>query len=264
MGTWRQRDRGIGMEYGFHRVLEPAGVVPQAAWRVNSRPELLRPTEVLIDVSRINLDSTGMAQLRSSGEDVGAQLMDIVRLRGKLHNPVTNSGGVLLGTVSAIGSAVGPPGFTPAVGDTLIPLVSTSTLPLHLERVKQICGDQLEVEGTAVFFDGMAYALPRGEFPLAVTLSILDISSIVPQVYRHAAEDQTVLVIGAGKSGAAAMAAIRKAVAHTRIIALDPSRSGQSLGDRPAGSASSAWQPWGFQTSPFGQMPPTLNPCSSR
>ena len=49
------------MEYGFHRVLEPAGVVPQAAWRVNSRPELLRPTEVLIDVSRINLDSTGMA-----------------------------------------------------------------------------------------------------------------------------------------------------------------------------------------------------------
>lgn len=211
------------MEYGFHRVLAPAGVVPQAAWRVDSRPELLKPTEVLIDVSLINLDSTGMAQLRQTGKDIGAQVTEIVRQRGKMHNPVSNSGGVLLGAVREIGPAVGP-GFTARVGDIVIPLVSTSTLPLHLERVKRVSGEQLEVDGTAILFDGMAYAFPPTDISLEVTLSILDISSIVPQVYRHAAGGQSVLVVGAGKSGAAAMAAIRNAAVDACIIALDPNR----------------------------------------
>lgn len=209
------------MDYGFHRVIEPAGVVPQAAWKVDSNPSMLRPTEILIDVSLINLDSTGMAQLQQSGEDVGDQVMEIVHQRGKMHNPVSNSGGVLMGAVREIGPAVGA-GFTPGVGDTIIPLVSTSTLPLHLDRVIAVGGDQLQVKGTAVLFDGMAWALPPADIPLPVTLSILDISSIVPQVYRHISAGQTVLVLGAGKSGAAAMAAIRKVAADARIIALEP------------------------------------------
>jgi L-erythro-3,5-diaminohexanoate dehydrogenase len=209
------------VDYGFHRVIEPAGVVPQAAWKIDSRPVLLQPTEILIDVSRINLDSTGMAQLHQSGQDVGAQVMEIVRARGKMHNPVSNSGGVLMGSVREIGPGVGA-GFTPGVDDAIIPLVSTSAMPLHLERVISVSGDQLEVEGTAVLFDGMAYAIPPADLPLAVTLSILDISSIVPQVHRHVRSGQSVLVLGAGKSGAAAMAAIRKVAPGARIIALDP------------------------------------------
>ncbi len=209
------------MEYGFHRVLEPAGVIPQAAWKVDSRPVLLRPTEILLRVSMLNLDSTGMAQLQRTGRDIGAQVMDIVRERGKMHNPVSNSGGVLVGTVQEIGPAVGS-GFTPSVGDTIIPLVSTSTLPLQLDTIKGITGDQLSVEGTAVLFDGMAYALAPADIKLPVALSILDISSIVPQVYRHIGSGQTVLVLGAGKSGATAMAAIRKVAVGAQVIALDP------------------------------------------
>lgn len=209
------------MEYGFHRVLEPDGVIPQAAWRLDSRPVLLRPTEILLRVSMLNLDSTGMAQLRQAGGEIDAQIMDIVRERGKMHNPVSNSGGVLVGTIKEIGSSVGS-GFRPRVGDEIIPLVSTSTLPLHLEMVKKITGDQLLVEGTAVLFDGMAYALAPADISLPVALSILDISSIVPQVYRHINSRQTVLVLGAGKSGATAMAAIRKAAVGARVIAIDP------------------------------------------
>jgi L-erythro-3,5-diaminohexanoate dehydrogenase len=211
------------VEYGFHRVLEPAGVIPQAAWKVDSSPFLLKGTEILLDVSILNLDSTGMVQLQQSGGDVSSQVLDIVRERGKMHNPVTNSGGVLVGTVREIGPAVGF-GFTPRVRDTVIPLVSTSTLPLHLESVTGIVGDQMSVKGTAVLFDGMAYVLAPTDIELEVALSILDVSSIVPQVYRHISSDHTVLVIGAGKSGATAMAAIRKAAAGARIIALDPDR----------------------------------------
>ena len=209
------------MEYGFHRVVEPAGVIPQAAWKLDASPELLRHTEILLRVSALNLDSTGMAQLQAAGEDIGAQVMGIVHQRGKMHNPVTNSGGVLVGTVQEIGPAVGP-GFTPGIGDTVIPLVSTSTLPLHLDSVTAVSGDQLSVEGTAVLFDGMAYTPAPADFELPLALAILDISSIVPQVHRHVETGQCVLVIGAGKSGAAAMAAIRDAATGVRVIALDP------------------------------------------
>ncbi|MHC5112445.1 MAG: zinc-binding dehydrogenase [Planctomycetota bacterium] len=211
------------MDYGFHRVLEPAGVIPQAAWKLDSRPELLRPTEVLLSVSMLNLDSTGMAQLRQAGGEIGERVMAIVRKRGKMHNPVSNSGGVLVGTVQEIGSTAGS-GFTARVGDIVIPLVSTSTLPLHLDKVTGIHGDQLSVEGTAVLFDGMAYVLAPDDIELPLALSILDISSIVPQVYRHVDSGHTALVIGAGKSGATAMAAIRNSAAGVRIIALDPDR----------------------------------------
>ena len=209
------------MEYGFHRVLNPAGVIPQAAWKLDARPELLAPTEVLLRVSILNLDSTGMAQLHGAGTPVGAQVMDIVRERGKMHNPVSNSGGVLVGTVLEIGPAVGS-GFKGRMGDTIIPLVSTTTLPLHLDAVQGVAGDQLSVQGTAVLFDGMAHTQAPDDIDLPVALSILDISSIVPQVHRHVQPGQTVLVLGAGKSGAAAMAAIRGAAAGARIIALDP------------------------------------------
>jgi L-erythro-3,5-diaminohexanoate dehydrogenase len=208
------------MDYGFHRVLEPVGAIPQAAWKVDSRPVLLRPTETLLDVSLLNLDSTGMAQLCLTGRAVEEQVMEIVGTRGKMHNPVSNSGGVLVGTVREIGSEVSKD-FSPRVGETIIPLVSTSTLPLHLERVISVSGDQLSVQGTAVLFDGMAYTPAPADIPLQTALSILDISSIVPQVYRHISPGQTVLVLGAGKSGAAAMAAIRKAAPDTRVIALD-------------------------------------------
>jgi L-erythro-3,5-diaminohexanoate dehydrogenase len=208
------------MDYGFHRVLEPAGAIPQTARKLDARPELLSPTEILLDVSLLNLDSTGMSQLRSTGRAIEEQVMEIVHTRGKMHNPVSNSGGVLLGTVREIGPEVSRD-FSPRTGDMIIPLVSTSTLPLHLEEIMAVSGDQLSVRGTAVLFDGMAYAAAPADIALPVALSILDISSIVPQVYRHVTPGQTVLVLGAGKSGAAAMAAIRKKAPATRVIALD-------------------------------------------
>ena len=81
------------MNYGFHRVIEPQGAVPQAALRLDKTPTILHPAEILIRVSLLNLDSTGMATLRKRGIDIGEQVLGIVEQRGKLHNPVTSSGG---------------------------------------------------------------------------------------------------------------------------------------------------------------------------
>ena len=48
---------------GLHRVLEPPGVLPQAAWRLDTRPALW-PDEVRIRVERLNLDAASFRQLR--------------------------------------------------------------------------------------------------------------------------------------------------------------------------------------------------------
>ncbi len=209
------------MNYGFHRVIQPSGVIPQAALRVDNTPQIIHPAEILIRVNLLNLDSTGMAQLRSRDIDPVQQIIDIVSQRGKLHNPATNSGGVLVGKIEEIGGGVNPD-FELKPGDTIIPVVSTSTLPLYLHEVGQIKGNQVEVDGQAILFDGMGYSSFPEDFSLPVALSAIDISSIVPQVYRTVKPDQTILVIGAGMSGVSAMAAARKAAPEATIIALDP------------------------------------------
>ena len=47
---------------GLHRVLEPAGVLPQAAWRLDTDPRL-HPDEVRVRVERLNLDAASFRQL---------------------------------------------------------------------------------------------------------------------------------------------------------------------------------------------------------
>jgi len=103
--------------YGWHRVIEPQGVIPQAAKRVINDPRLLDPHEVLIEVRLLNLDSTSMKSIREraaasatadgQGKTSESELiLDIINSRGKMHNPVTDSGGVLVGTVKEIGEAL--------------------------------------------------------------------------------------------------------------------------------------------------------------
>ncbi|HEX2550193.1 MAG TPA: hypothetical protein VHK64_01245, partial [Nocardioidaceae bacterium] len=91
---------------GLHRVLEPEGVLPQAATRLDARPDI-RPDEVRIAIETLNLDAASFRQLAEKhvgdGDAVRAEVLDIVAARGKMQNPVTGSGGMLIGTVDAVG-----------------------------------------------------------------------------------------------------------------------------------------------------------------
>ena len=117
---------------GLHRVLEPRGVLPQAATRLDPRPEIW-PDEVRIDVETLNLDAASYRQLaekhHGDGNAVRAEVLDIVATRGKMQNPVTGSGGMLVGTVAEVGPE-SPLGL--AVGDRVATLVSLSLTPLGL------------------------------------------------------------------------------------------------------------------------------------
>ncbi|WP_324277732.1 hypothetical protein [Blastococcus brunescens] len=124
----RSADRSLGA----HRVLEPRGALPQAALRLDADP-VIGPDEVRIAVQRLNLDAASYRQLWEScggdGDAVRAAVLGIVAARGKMQNPVTGSGGMLIGVVDAVGPE-SPLGLT--VGQRVATLVSLTLTPLRL------------------------------------------------------------------------------------------------------------------------------------
>ena len=147
-------------EYQFKeisRVLEPQNVLPTSAWSVdNSRK--IRPDEIRISIKRIHLEGTSFKQIVNEGhydENGIAQVVtDIVIRRGKLHNPVTSTGGLAYGIVDEIGNEC-PNKERFKVGDKVIINVSLSSLPTYIEKIESVDYgfDQFNVEGYAIVND---------------------------------------------------------------------------------------------------------------
>ena len=214
---------------GLHRVLEPAGVLPQAAFRLDTRRELW-PDEVRVRVERLNLDAASFRQLAAEHGD-GAAVRDavlgIVRSRGKMQNPVTGSGGMLVGTVEEVGER-SPLGLQ--VGDRVATLVSLTLTPLVLED--GLVGwdgrsEQVPTDGYAILFGRSIAARIPDDLPVELALAVMDVCGAPALTARvvggYAAP--VVLVIGAaGKSGSLSLAAARRAGA-SRTIGVVPHRA---------------------------------------
>ena len=84
-----------GNKFGAHRVIEPKGVLPQPAKRVDNTMEIY-DNEILIDVDTLNVDAASFTQIEEAeGGDVqkmARHSLDIIASRGKHHNPDTGSG----------------------------------------------------------------------------------------------------------------------------------------------------------------------------
>ncbi|MFA5786646.1 MAG: L-erythro-3,5-diaminohexanoate dehydrogenase [Actinomycetota bacterium] len=213
--------RADGSPLGVHRVLEPAGVLPQAAYRLDSSAEIW-DCETRLSVERLNLDAASYRQLRdASGGDphaMRAAVAGIVAERGKMHNPVTGSGGMLIGRVDEVGPAF-PAGLTP--GQRVATLVSLTLTPLLIQDISAWDGssEQVPVRAHAILFARSPYALLPSDLPDALCLAALDVCGAPALVSRHTHPGQTVLVVGAaGKSGAFCLVAARAAGAG-RVIA---------------------------------------------
>ena len=89
-----------GNKYGTHRVIEPQGVLTQAAYKIDNNMEIY-DNEVLIDVHTLNIDSASFTEIekRAGGdiEKIKETMMGIVAKAGKHKNPWTGSGGMLIG-----------------------------------------------------------------------------------------------------------------------------------------------------------------------
>ena len=216
--------------YGLHRVIEPQGVLPQQAWRLSTEPGSW-PDEVLVDVERLNLDAASYRQLREehgTPEAVRAAVAGIIEQRGKMHNPVTGSGGMLLGTVRAAGPE-SPLGLKP--GDRIATLVSLTLTPLRItDGLASWSGEseQVPCQGTAILFGRSIAAVLPPDLPDELSLSVLDVCgapALTDRVVREAGSGSSVLVLGGGgKSGSLSLAAARRAGAD-RLVALVPTEA---------------------------------------
>ena len=96
-----------GNKYGTHRVISPKGVLPQPADKLDNNMDEIYDNEILIDVQTLNIDSASFTQIEEqAGGDkakIAEIMLGIVEKQGKHRNPVTGSGGMLLGTVEKIG-----------------------------------------------------------------------------------------------------------------------------------------------------------------
>lgn len=212
----RPRDNPLGAL----RVLSPEGVLPQAADRLDPRLPLYAD-ETLLRVSRLNLDSASFRQLRQScGEDpkaIAAEVLGIVRERGKMQNPATGSGGMLLGEVVELGPRA-PARFHP--GDRIASLVSLTLTPLHLEKILQVQLDtgQIEVEGHAVLFASSPAVRMPEDLPEPAALAALDVCGAPAWVRRIVKPEDRVLILGAGKSGVLCAYAAAQSIAPSSAL----------------------------------------------
>ena len=246
--------------FGLHRVCAPepgepggeATVLPQAAWRLDPDPRI-QPDEVRVRVERLNLDAASFRQLREStgggAADMRAAVLEVITSRGKMHNPVTGSGGMLTGVVAEAGPQ-SPLGLR--AGMRIATLVSLSLTPLAItDGLAAWDGrsEQIPCTGHAILFArSIAVPLPD-DLPGALALAVFDVCGApaltrrVVSAYRAGRgfgdrpagppaagrPGPVVAILGAaGKSGSLSAAAARGAGAAA-IIGVVPSDAEAAL-----------------------------------
>lgn len=212
---------------GAHRVVEPSGALPQPAWKLDNTPMAL-PTETLVRVQALHLDSASFTQITHAcerdTERMRAHIFDIVARRGKMHNPVTGSGGVLLGTIEQLDEVFAAK-HNMAIGDTIVSLTSLSWLPLHLDSISAIHLDRCEVvvDGKAILFRSNPAAKLPHNLPVPIVVAALDVAGAPARVAALAQPGQRVTVLGAGgTAGLLTLCALRQALSSNgQIIAIE-------------------------------------------
>lgn len=194
-----------GCKYGTHRVIGE-NVLPQPAKKINNSMELY-DNEVLIDVQALNIDSASFTQIeeecKHDVEKIKSRILEIVSEKGKMQNPVTGSGGMLIGTIEKIGSDLTGK-MDLEVGDKIATLVSLSLTPLQIDEIVDIKPDidRVEIKGKAILFESGIYAKLPKDMEETLALAALDVAGAPAQTQRLVKEDDSVLVLGAaGKSG---------------------------------------------------------------
>jgi L-erythro-3,5-diaminohexanoate dehydrogenase len=254
----------LARSLGLHRVADTAeassGVLPQAAWRLDPGGSA-GPDEVRIRADRLNLDAASYRQLHDAhggdGAKIRAAVCEIVASRGKMHNPVTGSGGMLTGVVTEAGPQ-SPLGLKP--GDRVATLVSLTLTPLEIhDGLASWDGlsEQVPCDATATLFARSIAAILPDDLPVPLALSVMDVCGAPALTGRVVREWRTrqvaegtgagggpgaggggegarergpvVAILGAaGKSGSLSAAAAREAGAG-QIIGVVPAESEAAL-----------------------------------
>jgi len=177
-----QHGTPLAASLGLYRVFDPgerlAGMLPQAAWRLDSSART-GSDEVRIRVDRLNLDAASYRQISDAsdgdGDAIREAVREIIASRGKMHNPVTGSGGMLTGIVEEVGPD-STLGLKP--GDRVATLVSLTLTPLEIyDNLVRWDGlsEQIPCDGHAILFGRSIAAVLPSDLPVPLALAVMDV-----------------------------------------------------------------------------------------
>jgi len=218
-----------GCKYGTHRVIEPKGTLPQPALKIDNNMTIY-DNELLIDVITLNIDSASYTQIKGAcdkdSKKMREMILSIVEERGKMQNPVTGSGGMLIGKIKEIGQNF--PDKTLKVGDKIATLVSLSLTPLRIDEIINLdpSSDQVDIKGQAILFESGLYAVLPSDIPEKLSLAALDVAGAPAQVERLVKKGNKVCIIGGGgKSGVlCCYEAMKQAGPEGKVIVVEYSK----------------------------------------
>lgn len=186
--------------YGMNRVLEPQHVLPTSAWRLDNTRTIM-PQEIRVDIKRIHVEGTSFKQICMESNDndqrIKQKIMDIVIRRGKLHNPVTDTGGLFYGTVSEIGKEYdNSKGFVP--GEEVVCNASLASVPIYINNIISIdrAFGQIEVEGYAILYDEVPLVRRPEGIPINLLLFAFNESGTLYRITNTAVGKKKFLIVG--------------------------------------------------------------------
>ncbi len=222
--------KGIGEYFGTHRVICPEGLLPQAADKIDNTPDIWS-NEILIDVIALQPTATAFQTIREKCgtdiEKIKEEIMAIVEDRGKFQDPLTKSGGMLIGRVKRIGDAMEGK-VDIKVGDKIATLVSLSLTPLKIYEITDIDLDteQVVCRADAVLFESGIFTKIPNDLGEELSLAVMDVAGAPAQVAMNAKPGDIVAVMGAGKAGLLCLAEARRRVApHGKVVCLEYSEA---------------------------------------
>ncbi|MEW5784395.1 MAG: L-erythro-3,5-diaminohexanoate dehydrogenase [Bacillota bacterium] len=220
--------KGKGEYFGTHRVITPNGLLPQAADKIDNTHDIWS-NEILIDVIALQPTSTAFHTLKEKcGNDIARikeEILSIVESRGKFQDPVTKSGGMLIGKVKQVGADLQGK-IDLNVGDKIATLVSLSLTPLKIYEIIEINLDTEQVfcKADAVLFESGIFTKIPDDLGQELSLAVMDIAGAPAQVAMNAKPGDVVVVMGAGKAGLLCLAEAKKRVApHGKVVCLEHS-----------------------------------------
>lgn len=164
-------------DFGTSRVMEPKGVVPVTAWKMNNS-KAIGPKEVRIRLEMVHVEWDSFSQICSHcGYDttrIKARIMQIIEERGKLHNPYTGSGGLFMGTVEEIGSEVVLDGIKE--GDRVFSQSTLAGIPMHIDSIENIDFNygQISCRGYVICFEATSLVKYSGAVSAKYLLTAID------------------------------------------------------------------------------------------
>jgi L-erythro-3,5-diaminohexanoate dehydrogenase len=219
----------LGDRFGGHRVLEPKGALPKAATQLDNQTPPF-DNEIGIRVTALHITATSFNRMWKEAHQEREKfipiLNSIINQYGKCQDPVTGSGGVLMGKVDFIGSALN---VDLQVGDAISSMVSLAMTPLRLNHIGEIKPElgQVEVDGHAILFESGLWAKLPEDLPEHLALMALDVAGAPAYAAKHVHAGQRVLVIGGGKAGLLTLHEAKKRIGVTGQVLLvekDPAR----------------------------------------